>query len=148
MSSLWHLSLWDTSPASVSTESVRMNSAWQRVIFERKLSEPSSFAWRNSRSNIGVKMGQIAMAWVGQKATSPVEANSIKQLEERSVTGIVLTPKEVAYLEAPCVSYPCVYHIVATKCLPKPGYWGAESYENVPSRRRRQLVYLWQQAPR
>jgi aryl-alcohol dehydrogenase-like predicted oxidoreductase len=54
-------------------------------------------------------VGQIALAWVGQleKATSPVVGvNSIKRLKVSIMTGIVLTPEEVAYLEAPSVSYP------------------------------------------
>ena len=48
-------------------------------------------------------MGQIALAWVGQKVTSPiVGVDSIQSI----VTGIVLTPEEVTYLKASCVSHP------------------------------------------
>jgi len=50
----------------------------------------------------GLKMGQIALAWVGQKVVSPiVGVNSIQRLEESIVTGITLTSDEVAYLEEP-----------------------------------------------
>jgi aryl-alcohol dehydrogenase-like predicted oxidoreductase len=51
----------------------------------------------------GVKMGQIALAWVGQKVASPiVGVNSIERVKESIVSDITLTP---AYLEKP---YACV----------------------------------------
>lgn len=55
----------------------------------------------------GVKMGQIALAWIGQKVVSPIVGiNSVQRLEESIVTGVTLTPGEVTYLEEPCV---CLY---------------------------------------
>jgi len=59
----------------------------------------------------GLKMGQIALSWVGSKVTSPiVGVNSIQRLEESIVTGITLTPEEAAYLEELYVPKPVRGH--------------------------------------
>jgi len=50
----------------------------------------------------GVKMGQIALAWVNRKVTSPiVGVSSVQRLDEAIIRGIELSDEEVAYLEAP-----------------------------------------------
>ena len=88
------------------TESVR-RSATEGTPFERKLSETDKTIITRVEelaTKKGVKMGQIALAWVGQKVVSPiVGVNSIPRLEESIVSGIVLTPEEVTYLEEPYV---------------------------------------------
>lgn len=92
----------------IGTESTRLNAA-KGTIFEKQLSESDKMIITRVEelaSKKNVKMGQIALAWVGQKVASPiVGVNSIQRLKESIVTGIVLTPEEVAYLEEPYVSY-------------------------------------------
>ncbi|KAG6379482.1 NADP-dependent oxidoreductase domain-containing protein [Boletus reticuloceps] len=95
------------------TESVRLHSS-RGTMFEKKLSEGDKTIisrveeLANKKS---VKMGQIALAWAGQKVTSPiVGVNSIQRLEESIVTGLVLTPEEVTYLEAPYLPKPVRGH--------------------------------------
>ncbi|KAG9312650.1 Aldo keto reductase [Chiua virens] len=86
------------------TESVRLSSA-KGTIFEKKLSEADNTIISRVEelaNKKGVKMGQIALAWVGQKVASPiVGVNSIQRLQESIVSGIELLPDEVAYLEEP-----------------------------------------------
>ncbi|KIJ63009.1 hypothetical protein HYDPIDRAFT_176116 [Hydnomerulius pinastri MD-312] len=88
----------------VGTETVRLNSG-KGTIFEKKLSEADKEIVNRVEklaNEKGVKMGQIALTWVGQKIASPiVGVNSIQRLQESIVTGISLTPEEVAYLEEP-----------------------------------------------
>lgn len=79
---------------------------------DRKLSEAdkADIQWVEELANKnGVKMGQIALAWVGQKVVSPiVGVNSVERVKESivSVSDVMLTPQEVAYLEEP---YGCIY---------------------------------------
>ncbi|KAG6915928.1 hypothetical protein DXG01_009258 [Tephrocybe rancida] len=50
----------------------------------------------------GVKMGQIALAWVASKTSSPIiGVNSVQRLLEGITTGITLTEEETKYLEEP-----------------------------------------------
>ncbi|KAF5377830.1 hypothetical protein D9615_006830 [Tricholomella constricta] len=50
----------------------------------------------------GVKMGQVAIAWVAAKTASPiVGVNSVQRLTEAVTTGIELTEEETKYLEEP-----------------------------------------------
>jgi aryl-alcohol dehydrogenase-like predicted oxidoreductase len=90
----------------VGTESVRLSSA-KGTIFEKKLSEADKTIINRVEElaeKKGVKMGQIALTWIGSKVTSPiVGVNSIQRLQESIMTGIELTPEETAYLEEPCV---------------------------------------------
>lgn len=90
----------------IGTETVRLSSA-KGTIFEKQLSEADKTIVNRVEelaNKKGVKMGQIALAWVGQKVASPiVGVNSIQRLKESIVTDIALTPEEVAYLEAPYV---------------------------------------------
>lgn len=90
------------------TESVRIN-AIKGTAFEKKFSEADKTIINRVEElakKKGVKMGHIALAWVGQKIASPiVGVNSIERLKESIVTGITLTPEEEAYLEEP---YACL----------------------------------------
>ena len=89
------------------TQSVRANSSMGSAS-ERKLSEADKIIIgrvEELANKRGVKMGQIALAWVGQKVASPiVGANSIERVKESIVSDITLTPEEVGYLEAPYAS--------------------------------------------
>lgn len=86
------------------TETARLGLT-KGTVFERKPSE----ADRTVISRVeelakkkGVKMAQIALAWIGQKVTSPiVGANSVERLKESIVTEITLAPEEITYLEEP-----------------------------------------------
>jgi len=50
----------------------------------------------------GCTMGQIALAWVQTKVSSPiVGCSSVKRLDEAIVKGVALTPEEIQYLEEP-----------------------------------------------
>jgi len=88
------------------TETVRITSA-KGTIFERKFSEADKTIVNRVEelaNKKGIKMGQIALAWVGQKIVSPiVGVNSIERLKESIVTDVTLTPEEVTYLEEPYV---------------------------------------------
>ncbi|KAH7884109.1 NADP-dependent oxidoreductase domain-containing protein [Phlebopus sp. FC_14] len=90
----------------IGTETAR-HTASKGTMFERKLSEADQTIITRVQelaNSKGVKMSQIALAWVGQKVTSPVVGvNSVQRLKESIVTGVVLTPEEVAYLEEPYV---------------------------------------------
>jgi aryl-alcohol dehydrogenase-like predicted oxidoreductase len=45
-------------------------------------------------------MGQVALAWIGGKVTSPiVGCSSIKRLEEAIIPGKKLTDEEIKHLE-------------------------------------------------
>ena len=111
------------------TESVRLSSS-RGTIFEKELSDADKTIINRVEelaTKKGVKMGQIALAWVGQKVASPiVGVNSIQRLEESIVTDIVLTPEEVTYLEEPYVScplgpiIPLFILLVVDRYLPKP----------------------------
>ena len=73
----------------------------------------------------GVKMAQIALAWVGPKVASPiVGVNSIERLKESIVSDITLTPEEVAYLEEPyayfVVSIVPLFVDLVHRYVPKP----------------------------
>ena len=92
------------------TESVR-RTATEGSPLERKPSEADKTIITRVEelaTKKGVKMGQIALAWIGQKVASPiVGVNSIQRLEESIVTEVTLTPEEVAYLEEPYVRLLC-----------------------------------------
>ncbi|KAG5652220.1 hypothetical protein H0H81_005762 [Sphagnurus paluster] len=50
----------------------------------------------------GVKMGQIALAWVGAKVASPIVGfNSVQRVLEGNASGITLSEEETKYLEEP-----------------------------------------------
>ena len=110
----------------VGTESVRLTSCKGSVL-ERKLSEADKIIIdrvEELAKKKGVKMVQIALAWVGQKATSPiVGVNSIERLKESIVSDITLTPEEMTYLEE---SYACLFVsivpllILVHRYVPKP----------------------------
>ncbi|KAG9310942.1 NADP-dependent oxidoreductase domain-containing protein [Chiua virens] len=97
----------------IGTESVR-SKADEGTVFESKLTE----ADKNTISRVeelankkGIKMGQVALAWVGSKIISPiVGVSSVERLKESIVTGITLTADEVAYLEEPYVPKPVRAH--------------------------------------
>ena len=86
------------------TETVRVNEA-KGTVFEKKPSEADKTIINRVEElakKKGLKMSQIALAWVGQKVASPiVGVNSVERLKESIVTGITLTPEEVTYLEEP-----------------------------------------------
>ena len=90
------------------TETVRVEST-KGTIFERESSEGDKIIINRVEElakKKGVKMAQIALAWVGQKVVSPiVGANGVERLKESIVTEITLTPEEVNYLEEPCVFF-------------------------------------------
>ena len=102
------------------TESVR-RTATEGTMLEKKLSEADKAIITRVEelaTKKGVKMGQIALAWVGQKVSSPiVGVNSIQRLEESIVTEVTLTPEEVTYLEEPYVRLLCVPDHVAHRFL-------------------------------
>jgi len=83
-------------------------------MFEKKLSEADKTIINRVEelaNKKGVKMGQISLAWIGQKVTSPiVGANSVERLKESIVTDVTLTPEEVSYLEEPYVPKPVRGH--------------------------------------
>ncbi|KAG6915028.1 hypothetical protein DXG01_013840 [Tephrocybe rancida] len=57
-----------------------------------------------------VKMGQIALAWIASKVSSPIiGVNSVQRLLEGITTDITLTEEETKYLEAPYVQRPQLY---------------------------------------
>ena len=88
----------------VGTESVRLTSS-KGTIFEKNFSEADKIIINRVEElakKKGVKMAQIALAWVGQKVASPiVGVNSVQRLKESIVSDITLTPDEVTYLEEP-----------------------------------------------
>ena len=90
----------------VGTESVRLTSV-KGTMLERKLSAADNTIINRVEelgNKKGVKMTQIALAWVGQKIVSPiVGVNSVERLKESIVTDVTLTPEEVTYLEEPYV---------------------------------------------
>ncbi|KAH0834644.1 NADP-dependent oxidoreductase domain-containing protein [Lanmaoa asiatica] len=94
----------------VGTETVRLD-ATKNTVFEQKLSDADKTIIdrvEELANKKGVKMGQIALAWVGQKVASPiVGVNSIGRLKESIVTDVTLTSEEVTYLEEPyaCLSF-------------------------------------------
>ncbi|KAF8545947.1 Aldo keto reductase [Imleria badia] len=96
------------------TESVR-RTATEGSPLERKLSEADKTIITRVEelaTKRGVGMGQIALAWVGQKVTSPiVGVNSIQRLEESIVTEVTLTPEEVTRLEEPYIPKPVRGHL-------------------------------------
>ena len=109
----------------IGTESIRLNFS-KGSIYEKKLSEVDQTIISRVEElaeKKGLKMSQIALAWIGQKVVSPVVGlNSIQRLEESIVTGIVLTPEEVAYLEEPYVLLVLIVPllIIVNRYLPKP----------------------------
>ena len=92
------------------TESIRATFA-KGSKFERKFLEADKIIINRVEElakKKGVKMAQIALAWVGQKVVSPIVGiNSVERLKESIVSDITLTPEEVAYLEEPyaCLSF-------------------------------------------
>lgn len=88
----------------IGTETVRL-AATRGTIFEKMLSEADEAIIgrvEELANKKGVKMGQIALAWVGQKVVSPIVGiSSVGWLEESIVSDIKLTPEEMAYLEEP-----------------------------------------------
>ncbi|KAG8216283.1 NADP-dependent oxidoreductase domain-containing protein [Butyriboletus roseoflavus] len=101
----------------IGTKSVRHTAA-KGTKFEKKFSEADKTIINRVEelaNKKGVKMGQIALAWVGQKVASPiVGVNSIERLKESIVTDITLTPEEVTYLEEP---YACLCFLTHALCL-------------------------------
>jgi aryl-alcohol dehydrogenase-like predicted oxidoreductase len=91
---------------SFGTETVRVESS-KGTVFEKKFSEADETIIgrvEELANKKGVKMGQIALAWVGQKVVSPIVGiSSVGRLEESIVSDIKLTPEEMAYLEEPYV---------------------------------------------
>ncbi|KAI9458051.1 NADP-dependent oxidoreductase domain-containing protein [Boletus coccyginus] len=98
----------------VGTETVRLAST-KGTVFERGFSEADKTIVNRVEElakKKGVKMAQIALAWVGQKVVSPiVGASSIERLKENIGTDITLTPEEVTYLEEPYVPKPVWGHL-------------------------------------
>jgi aryl-alcohol dehydrogenase-like predicted oxidoreductase len=90
----------------IGTETVRVEAS-RGTAFEKKFSEADEAIIgrvEELANKKGVKMGQIALAWVGRKVVSPiVGVNSVERLEESIVSDIKLTPEEMAYLEEPYV---------------------------------------------
>ncbi|KAF9226028.1 Aldo/keto reductase [Gyrodon lividus] len=88
------------------TETVRVQAA-KGTRFEKQFSEADKIIVNRVEelaNKKGVKMAQIALAWVCQKVSSPIVGiSSVKRLKENIVTNIALTPEEVAYLEEPYV---------------------------------------------
>jgi aryl-alcohol dehydrogenase-like predicted oxidoreductase len=101
----------------VGTESVRLTSS-KGTMFEKKFSEADKIIINRVEElakKKGVKMAQIALAWVGQKVASPlVGVNSIERLKESIVSDITLTPEEVTYLEEP---YACLFFSIVGLCV-------------------------------
>ena len=110
----------------VGTESVRLTSA-KGTAFEKKFSDADKIIIdrvEELAKKKGVKMAQIALAWVGQKVASPiVGVSSIERLKESIVSDITLTEEEVVYLEEP---YVCLFAsivpllILVHRYVPKP----------------------------
>lgn len=92
----------------IGTETVRRDST-KGTPLEKKFSEADKTIINRVEelaNKKGVKMGQIALAWVGQKIASPIVGiNSIERLKESIVTDITLTPEELTSLEEP---YACL----------------------------------------
>jgi len=97
----------------VGTESVRVTSSIG-TIFEKKFSDADKIIINRVEElakKKGVKMAQIALAWVGQKVASPiVGVNSVERLKESIVSDITLTAEELTYLEEPYVPKPVRGH--------------------------------------
>jgi len=97
----------------VGTESVRLTSS-QGTALEKKLSDADKIIINRVEelaTKKGVKMAQIALAWIGQKVASPiVGVSSIERLKESIVSDITLTPEELTYLEEPYVPKPVRGH--------------------------------------
>jgi aryl-alcohol dehydrogenase-like predicted oxidoreductase len=111
----------------VGTESVRLTST-KGSRFDRKILEADRIIISRVEElaqKKGVKMAQIALAWVGQKVASPiVGVSSVARLKESIVSDITLTPEEVSYLEEPyaCLSFRwcrCLL-ILVHRYVPKP----------------------------
>ena len=110
----------------VGTESVRLTSA-KGTAFEKKFSDADKIIIdrvEELAKKKGVKMAQIALAWVGQKVASPiVGVSSIERLKESIVSDITLAEEEVVYLEEP---YACLFVsivpllILVHRYVPKP----------------------------
>ncbi|KAF8122913.1 NADP-dependent oxidoreductase domain-containing protein [Boletus edulis] len=96
------------------TKTTRVDST-KGTIFERKHSEADKTIINRvqelaSRKN--VTMAQIALAWIGQKVTSPiVGANSIERLKQSIVIDVALTQEEMTHLEEPYVPVPVRGHL-------------------------------------
>lgn len=86
------------------TATTRSDSA-KGTPFEMKLSESDHnivLRVQELAEKKGVKMGQIALAWVASKVTSPIVGfSSLQRLVEGITTGITLTEEETKYLEEP-----------------------------------------------
>ncbi|KAF8429424.1 NADP-dependent oxidoreductase domain-containing protein [Boletus edulis BED1] len=95
------------------TKTTRVDST-KGTIFERKHSEADKTIINRvqelaSRKN--VTMAQIALAWIGQKVTSPiVGANSIERLKQSIVIDVALTQEEITHLEEPYACLPFCLH--------------------------------------
>jgi len=95
------------------TETVRLAS-YKGTILEKKFTDADEIIINRVEElakKKGVKMAQIALAWVGQRVASPiVGVNSIERVRESIVSDITLTPEEVTYLEEPYVPKPVRRH--------------------------------------
>jgi hypothetical protein len=81
----------------------------------------------------GWTMGQVALAWIGGKVTSPIIGfSSVKRMEEAIIPGYKLTEEEVKYLEEPCVRLPR-WHCPRLTRLQIPPYGRPRARVSAPS---------------
>jgi len=88
------------------TETTRVDST-KGTVFERNPSEADKTIINRVQelaSKKNVTMAQIALAWIGEKVTSPiVGVNSVERLKQSIVTDVALTREEMTHLEEPYV---------------------------------------------